>query len=336
MSAQALQIGLLVETNEQLNGLRQLVLESGHQVACSMVTSEFERLRSGLKGLDIDAWLVTVAFERDNCRDETLIGQTLSSESLQPLEAIEFWLAHLQRPVIIDEGCHLSPLDEGYQAWRRRMLKKLQQLQGAINLERHPAGAAQNVWVLAASTGGPEAIREFFQALPAGLDLGFVYVQHMDAGYEQSLADIVNRHSHYPAYPVVHGDIIQPNGTAIIANDRCVEFIENGTLVVKTSPWPGPYSPSVDQVFANIARSFGSRCGVIVFSGMGDDGANSVRLVHQQGGQVWAQSPESCTIDSMPKAALETQVVSKVGTPKQLAQYLTVFARGQHSNKLTT
>ncbi|MGH1374165.1 MAG: chemotaxis protein CheB [Cellvibrionaceae bacterium] len=329
MPQQALQIGLLVESSEQLNSLRQLVIESGHQVACSMVVSEFEQLHSGFELLDIDTWLVTVTFERDDSSAENLESEASAPESLQALEAIESWLAHLQKPVIIDDGLHASRLDEGYQAWRRRVLKKLQQLRGSINLEQHPAGAANRVWVLAASTGGPEAVREFFQALPEKLDLGFVYVQHMDAGYEQSLADIVNRHSHYPAYPVVHGDIIHPNRTAIIANDCCVEFVENGSLVVKTSPWPGPYSPSVDQVFANIARSFGSRCGVIVFSGMGDDGANGVRLVHQQGGQVWAQSPDSCTIDAMPKAALETQVVSKTGTPKQLAQYLTVYARGQ-------
>lgn len=334
MPAQALQIGLLVETTEQLNSLRQLVVESGHQVACSLVASEFEQLSSGFERLDIDTWLVTVAFERDDNNDSE--HTSISGRSQQESSAIESWLAHLQKPVIIDDGRHASPLDADYQAWRRRVLKKLQQLRGSINLEQHPAGAANFVWVLAASTGGPEAIREFFSALPADLDLGFVYVQHMDAGYEQSLVDIVNRHSHYPAYPVVHGDVIQPNGTAIVANDRCVEFLENGTLVVKATSWPGPYSPSVDQVFANIARSFGSRCGVIVFSGMGDDGASGVRLVHQQGGQVWAQSLESCTIDSMPKAALDTQVVSKIGTPKQLAQYLTVFTRGQNSNKLTT
>lgn len=332
MSQQPLKIGLLVESVEQLNSLRHLVAESGHQVACSLVTSEFEQLRPGLQRLDVDSWLVTVAFEREDLT-ESEQAKSLPSEVVETLTAIESWLAHLQKPVMIDDGRHASPTDEGYQAWRRRVLTKLQRLRGSLNLEKHPAGAANLVWVLAASTGGPEAVREFFQALPADLDVGFVYVQHMDAGYEQSLADIVNRHGHYPAYPVVHGDVIQPNHTAIIANDRCVEFIENGTLVVKTTPWPGPYSPSVDQVFANIARSYGSRCGVIVFSGMGDDGANGVRLIHQQGGQVWTQSLESCTIDSMPKAALETQVVSKSGTPKQLAHYLSAFVKQQHFNK---
>ena len=317
MDERELHIGLLVESVEQLNGLRQLVSESGHRVACSLVTSEFDSLRDAVDRMVIDAWLVTVAFDREE----------VAETELARLQDIEFWLAHLKKPVMIDDGLEAQPTAEGYQAWRRRGLTKLQQLRGSINLEQHPKGAAQSIWVLAASTGGPEAVREFFQALPPKLNVGFVYVQHMDGGYEQSLVDIVDRHGHYPAYPVVHGDVIHPQGTAIIANENWVEFLGNGTLVVKEESWPGCYSPSVDQVFANVARSFGERCGVIVFSGMGDDGATGARLVHQQGGQVWAQSPDSCTISSMPEAVLETQVVSKIGTPAQLAQSLSVYLR---------
>jgi len=320
----ALRIGLMVESIEQLSTLRALVVESGQQVACSLVALEFEQLRDGLERIEIDAWLVVVAFDREESPASESENRTYSDSVVSPptLAVIESWLTQLQKPVIIDDGLQASAVHADYQAWRRRVLQKLQQLRGSINLEQYPLGAAEHIWILAASTGGPEAVREFFQALPANLDVGFVYVQHMDTGYEQSLADIIDKHSHYPAYPVVHGDVIRPRGTAIIANDHCVEFLANRTMVVTEAPWPGPYSPSIDQVFANSARSFGSRCGVIVFSGMGDDGAAGARLVHQQGGQVWVQSPESCTIDSMAQATIATQVVSKFGTPSQLAQYL--------------
>jgi chemosensory pili system protein ChpB (putative protein-glutamate methylesterase) len=152
-----------------------------------------------------------------------------------------------------------------------------------------------------------------------------VYVQHIDPGFENTLADIVNKHSHYPAYPVMHGDVLRENGTAIIANDNCVEVQENGTLSTSPGPWPGAYSPSIDQVFANVARRYGKRCGVIVFSGMASDGAVGVRLVHQQGGQVWVQSPSSCTISSMPDSALDTGVVSVIDSPEGLAAKLTDF-----------
>lgn len=307
MASHALQIGLLVESLAQLNILRGLVSESGHQVCCSLVATEFESLRDGFDQLPVDAWLVAVAFE--------------SAEFTK----IEPWLEQLQLPVMIDDGSDSSPAAEGYAAWRRRVLKKLQQLKGSINLQQHPAGAADVIWVLAASTGGPEAVRAFFQALPSGLDVGFVYVQHIDAIYEKSLADIVNRHSHYPAYQVSNGDVIKAQCTAIVANDYWVEFLANGTMAVKSQGWPGPYSPSIDQVFANVARSYGARAGVIVFSGMGDDGTAGARLIHQQGGQVWAQSPDSCTVASMPESVIASDIVTTVATPAQLAKRLTEF-----------
>lgn len=332
MSDRALRIGLLVESNEQLNQLRQLVGEGGHHTACSLIASEFESLRDGLDKLKVDAWLVALASDREEFQTfEDLSGET--SDHQQRWLDVEAWLAQLNVPVMIDDGVQSSPRHTEYQAWRRRILKKLEQLQGNINLAQVPQGAAQNIWVLAASTGGPEAVREFFQALDADLNVGFIYVQHMDSGYEQSLADIVNRHSHYPANPVIHGDVIHSGRTLIVANEYCVEFLANGTLMVKDDTWPGNYSPSIDQVFANVARSFGQRCGVIVFSGMGEDGAAGVRMVHQQGGRVWVQSPDSSTIDSMPLAAKATQVVTNEGTPSELAKQLSTTIHRQDRNR---
>lgn len=304
MTFTVLRIGLLVDTAAQLTVLRHLVGESGHQVVASLQSHEVasDRHRPDL-GL-ADVWVVVLSVDSDNWA------------------IIDDWLEQLQRPVIIDDGRNADPAAAEYEAWRRRVLKKLQQLHGALNLERHPAGAAKTLWVLAASTGGPEAVREFFQALPHQLDVGFVYVQHIDTGYEQSLVDIINRHSGYPAYAVADGDVLYAGATAVIAGPHWVDFLSNGTVAVRAEKWPGVYSPSIDQVLANMARCFGARCNAIVFTGMGEDGAAGARLIHQQGGRVWAQQPDSCTVSSMPDAVIATQVVSMQGTPAELAARL--------------
>ena len=102
-----------------------------------------------------------------------------------------------------------------------------------------------------------------------------------------------------------------------------VEILENGTLVVNYGQsWKGSYAPSIDQIAANAARIYRERCGLIIFTGMGDDGAASCRLIKQVGGKVWAQSPSDCTSDSMPVSALATGCVSLTGTPEYLARAL--------------
>lgn len=299
-----LRIGLLVDTAAQLNVLRLLVNDSGHTVVATLQIKDFDAAGNRPELPTVDAWLVILPLESDRWA------------------AVDTWLEQVQLPVIIDDGRHADPTGVDFESWRRRVLKKLQQLHGAINLERHPAGAAKTLWVLAASTGGPKAVTEFFQALPSQLDVGFVYVQHIDPGYEKSLVDMITRHSGYPAYPIADGDVLYAGATAVIAASHWVDFLSNGTVAVRAEKWPGIYSPSIDQVFANMARCFGARCNVIVFSGMGDDGAAGARLVHQQGGLVWAQQPANCTISAMPDAVIATNVVSAVGTPAELAARL--------------
>lgn len=313
-----LRIGLLVDTAAQLNVLRLLVGESGHQVVTTVLIKDFAGFCQRPTMPALDAWLVILPLENDSWA------------------AIDTWLEQLPLPVIIDDGRHADAADVDYEAWRRRVLKKLQQLHGAINLERHPAGAAKTLWVLAASTGGPKAVTEFFRALPAGLDLGFVYVQHINQGYERSLVEMITRHSSYPAFAVADGDVLHAGATAVIAGPQWVDFLANGTVVVRAERWPGIYSPSVDQVFANLARSFGARCNVIVFSGMGEDGAAGARLVHQQGGQVWVQQPQSCTVSSMPDRVLATGTVAVTGTPAELAALLGELCLGGQERRQST
>lgn len=304
-----LQLGLLVETEVQAQTLQPLINECGHQLKASLLAADAVDNLQLLDEAEADAWLVNVP---------------IAEEAYQPLES---WLLTLDNPVIVSELDEANSSQEEQKLWMRRIQEKLHQLQGSINLNEHPDGAAPFIWVLGASTGGPEAVKAFFQALPEKLGVGFIYVQHIDPGHEQTLVDIVNKHGHYPAYPVTHGDVLPPNKTAIIANDDWVELLENGTMSLKEDGWPGAYSPSIDQVFANVARSYGGRCGAIIFTGMADDGASGARLIHQQGGEVWVQSPSSCTISSMPDAALDTGVVKVIASPEGLAARLTEFMR---------
>ncbi|MEC8429076.1 MAG: chemotaxis protein CheB, partial [Pseudomonadota bacterium] len=77
-----------------------------------------------------------------------------------------------------------------------------------------------------------------------------------------------------------------------------------------------------------------SQCGAIVFTGMADDGTAGARLIHQNGGQVWVQSPSSCTISSMPDEALNTGVVSVIASPEGLAARLVEFMQNEAGEPL--
>lgn len=311
----ALRVGILVDTAVKQHYLTSLVLQAGHQVAgITILLNPF----SASPDITPDAWIIDVA--ADNTAATNLGDAPPSHERF-----VDHLLESATIPVILSDSGEYTEGSEEHRAWLRRMVLRLQRLNGDINLQQ--VERAPSLWILAASTGGPAAVKEFISHLPGELGIAFVYVQHIDAHYSSTLIRMMSGAGHYPATLACQGAVLQPDAITLISAERRVDILENGTLLVSEQPWGGCYAPSIDQVVANVARVYRERSGLIVFTGMGNDGAASGRLIRQLGGQVWVQSPESCTSSSMPESTLATNCVSFSGTPKELAQRLTVVSQ---------
>lgn len=299
-----LAVGLLVDSDIKRRYLAMSVREAGHRPEAMLTLDDSAESES----TSVDAWLVDVAFDPEG----------------DPPAAVQALLEQGQAPLIVSDSSDYTPGSEAHSAWLRRTLGKLRQLMGDINLQSVPR--ASRLWVLAASTGGPAAIKEFLSGLPEGLGPAFLYLQHIDTGHTDTLARMMSQTA-YPPVPVTDGAVLAANRLLMASAERRVDVLDNGTLSVADEPWAGPYAPSVDQLVANATRVYGDRLGLIVLTGMGDDGASASRLVRQSGGQVWVQSPDSCVAPSMPESALATGAVTAQGTPQELAARLTAHCR---------
>jgi len=304
-----LSIGILVDSPLKHQYLGDMVVQAGHRIGFACVL----KINSALPSLEqnVDAWVVDVSDPE---------GDEHHEEKLAMVRLLDTLLEHTKVPLIVNDSRELTQGSPEYHDWVRRMLRRLERLNGDINLQ---AGAgASEVWVLAASTGGPAAVKDFLAQLPPGLKVAFIYVQHIDSGQAETLVKMMSSSGSYPVSIARQGSVLTDNTITLITADRSVDIHYNGTLVVDKKPWSGYYSPSIDQVAANVARVYRKHSGIIIFSGMGDDGAASCRLIKQQGGKVWVQAPEQCTIASMPDAALATGTVSFTGSPPELADEL--------------
>lgn len=193
------------------------------------------------------------------------------------------------------------------------------------NFDSQPA---QHVWLLGASMGGPNAIKQFFDALPAQLPVAFIYAQHIDPAFEATLGQTIGRHSHYRFKNFAEGDHLNYGEVLVAPIEHEFYFNEHKQLCSKNSLWPGPYGPSIDQTILNINQAFTNCAGYIIFSGMGNDGAEAIaELGHQLA--IWAQTPSSCASSSMPESAIATGKVNFTGTPQELAQQLVQHLKQQ-------
>jgi two-component system chemotaxis response regulator CheB/chemosensory pili system protein ChpB (putative protein-glutamate methylesterase) len=184
--------------------------------------------------------------------------------------------------------------------------------------------AIQRVWVLGASIGGPEAVREFAAALPAETPALFILAQHMGSDFvdlmTQQLAKATKLRvqSARAGLRVAHGEIV------VVPLDARVQVAPDGTLEVEPLTDALPYNPSIDQVLRDVADRYGAAAGAIIFSGMANDAVDGARHLAERGGVVWVQDPSSCVISSMVDGARDAGLVSFSGTPAELARQFLV------------
>lgn len=263
-------------------------------------------------------------------------------------------------PVLIGLGQAPDKHELSYVSWQRRLLQKVEEHIGrigeietdisisriaedmrdtetlrmagcdkkAIKSSAERAKVAREVWVLAASLGGPAAVKSFIDQLPLDLGIGFLYAQHVDAHFSAVLTDVLGRHSALDLVPMRHNAPILENEIQVVPVDRQVTFNETSVQFVE-QPWPGPYGPSIDQLLANLLEHYGARCNVIVFSGMGNDGALTIPAMVEKGCRVWTQTPDSCASASMPQSVIDLQCSQLIDTPENLARALIASYRSK-------
>ncbi|MFN7551781.1 MAG: chemotaxis protein CheB [Pseudomonadota bacterium] len=178
----------------------------------------------------------------------------------------------------------------------------------------------RNVWVLGASIGGPEAVREFLAALPADVPALFLLAQHMGADFFDLMVQQLARASRLPVRTVLDGDVCRHGSVLVVPLAERLLLEPDGRVSVQAADEPSPYRPSIDRVLRDIADRFGRTSGAIVFSGMARDAVAGAIHMRDCGGTVWVQDPATCVISSMVDGAQDAGVVSFVGSPAELAQ----------------
>jgi two-component system chemotaxis response regulator CheB len=217
----------------------------------------------------------------------------------QPGEAHPF--AELPRLVKAAAGAQVRP---------RPMLKP----NGAA---RKPSPSYQpdgQLVAIGSSTGGVEALSTFIGELPENCP-PTVIVQHMPADFTASLAKRLDNLNAPQVIEAFDGAPIKP-GCVYIApggvNHTEVESIA-GNLYCRVRPAPpvNGHCPSVDVLFASVARAVGARSVGVILTGMGRDGAQGLLDMRNAGAKTIGQDEATSLIYGMPKVAFEVGAVQR-------------------------
>lgn len=176
--------------------------------------------------------------------------------------------------------------------------------------------------VIAASTGGPQALALLLAKLTKAFPVPLLLVQHIGEefchGFVSWLEDItkINVKTAQSGEPVQAGTLyVAPAGHHLGINQA-------GHLFLSDAPPLSGFRPSADFTFSTAATAYGNELAAIILTGMGEDGVNGLRQVQRHGGFVIAQNNETSVVYGMPRAAQLAGVVNEVLSLQQIEQWL--------------
>jgi two-component system, chemotaxis family, protein-glutamate methylesterase/glutaminase len=173
---------------------------------------------------------------------------------------------------------------------------------------------------LAASTGGPQALRDIITRLPAHFPWPVLVVQHTTAGYSNTLVDWLRVGAHLPVRvaedgePLAHGIYIAPTERHMVVRGRHIRLLDEPTVSL--------HRPSATVLFRSVAQAYGGRSIGVLLTGMGDDGAAGLAEMKHVGALTIAQDEASCVVFGMPGEAIRLGAADYVLPPDRIPALL--------------
>jgi two-component system, chemotaxis family, protein-glutamate methylesterase/glutaminase len=166
------------------------------------------------------------------------------------------------------------------------------------------AAVGEGLVLVGTSTGGPPALEALLASLPAGFAWPILIAQHMPASFTGPLARRLDGLSALTVMEVCEPVLLKA-GCAYIARgggDLVVGRRSAGLVASPAAARPDYlWHPSTDRLVRSALDCLpaGQLVGVLM-TGMGNDGAEAMALVHQQGGRTIAEAEESAVVWGMP------------------------------------
>ncbi len=211
--------------------------------------------------------------------------------------------------------------DEPEGEWERKFIATVK-LVARISVITHPRGrltknnghtaapregvrpGPYRVVAIGASTGGPAAIVQVLQSLPAPFPLPILLVVHISSEFGVEFADWLNTQTEHEVVFAQGGEAVDTLAGKIVKAppDRHL-VVSQSCLRLTFEAERHSCRPSIDVLFESLAKEYGAACVACLLTGMGSDGASGLLAVRRAGGMTLAQDKETSVVYGMPREA---------------------------------
>ena len=177
--------------------------------------------------------------------------------------------------------------------------------------------------VIGASTGGPVVLRQLLAEFPADFRVPVIIVQHMPQQFTAPLARRLDEICKLEVVETSNGLAILPGKVYVAAGGRHTKIVRREKDIVARLTEDAPENscrPSVDYTLRSVTKVYEGRVLATILTGMGRDGLKGCELLKADGGHIFAQHPDGCTVYGMPKAVIQAKLAHRVIPIGQMAR----------------
>lgn len=179
---------------------------------------------------------------------------------------------------------------------------------------------------IGASAGGLEALEALFETMPIQTGLAFVIVQHLSPDYKSLMDELLGRKTRIPISVVKDDMEVKADHIYLIPNNQEM-IISNGHFFLSERERNNTAIYPINTFLRSLADDFQHRSIAVILSGSGADGSKGAIAVHDAGGFVVAQQPDTCSFGDMPKNAIATRCVHLVLSLEKIAESIMRYSR---------
>ena len=195
------------------------------------------------------------------------------------------------------------------------------------------ATEAPELIAIAASTGGPPALRRILIDLPRTVAAPILVVQHIARDFTAGFAEWLASSCALPVKLAQEGEDLQDGVVYVAPDDAHLGVTARGRVSLDRGPPIAGFRPSATHMFESAGRAYGPRLIAVILTGMGSDGAAGLAVAHQEGAYVIAQDEATSVVYGMAAEAVRRNAVDLQlpieGIAARLAELMKGKSRGR-------
>lgn len=194
----------------------------------------------------------------------------------------------------------------------RARLRQTRALSAPTPSADHAFEPDDTVIAIGASTGGVEALTAVLSRFPANCPPTIV-TQHMPPLFMTTFAARLDRICAPSIVEAETGCPLRVGQVYLAPGGRHLELTSVGQPRCRLSDAPkvNGHRPSVDVMFASVARTLGPKAVGVILTGMGNDGAEGLSRMREAGAETIGQDEATSVVYGMPRAAFERGAVCR-------------------------